>query len=95
MINISDVTELPAEELASILKQGTILRLPYLESRLLRAQEQVERFEEKHKTTLETLESQGLPDDAGYELHWQTFRIINTLESKPSGTPRTKYAWRM
>ncbi len=69
MIDILDVTELPAEELASIFKQGAILRLPYLESRLRRAQEQIKHFEEKYETTLETLKSQGLSDDAGYELH--------------------------
>lgn len=69
MINISDVAELPGEELASVFRQGAILRLPYLEGRMLRAQQQVEHFEEKHTTTLENLKSQGLPDDAGYELH--------------------------
>ena len=69
MANIWDAAELPAEELAFIFRQGAILRLPYLESRLLRAQEQIRRFEEKHGTTLAALEYQGLPDDAGYELH--------------------------
>jgi len=61
--------ELPVEELASILRQGVILRLPYLEGRLLQAREQVRCFEEKHKTTLDILRSQGLPDDADYEMH--------------------------
>jgi len=61
--------ELPVEELASILRQGVILRLPYLEGRLLQAREQVRCFEEKYKTTLDALRSQGLPDDADYEMH--------------------------
>ncbi|MEA3397507.1 MAG: hypothetical protein U9R05_08600 [Chloroflexota bacterium] len=69
MVNIWDTAELPAEELASIFKQGAILRLPYLESRLLQAREQIRCFEEKHKTTLAALKYQGLPDNAGYELH--------------------------
>lgn len=63
------MAELPVEELASILRQGAILRLPYLESRLLQAREQVRRFEEKYRTTLDVLGSQGLPDDADYEMH--------------------------
>lgn len=69
MVNIWDAADFPAEELASIFRQGAILRLPYLESRLLRAQEQIRRFEEKHETTLAALKYRGLPDDAGYELH--------------------------
>jgi hypothetical protein len=64
-----DMVELPTEELTSILRQGATLRLPYLESRLLQAQEQVGHFEGKYNTTLEALGSQGLPDDAGYEMH--------------------------
>ena len=69
MIEIVDMAALPAEELASILKQGAILRLPYLEGRLLQAREQVKRFEEKYRTTLDTLKSQGLPEAANYEMH--------------------------
>ncbi len=69
MVKVMDVAELPAEELASILRQGAILRLPYLEGRLLQAKEQVKRFEEKYGTTLDNLKSQGLPENADYEMH--------------------------
>ena len=68
-VEIREMAELPAEELTSILRQGAILRLPYLEGRLLQAREQVKRFEEKYKTTLDSLKSQGLPEDADYEMH--------------------------
>lgn len=65
-VNIADI---PPSELASILRQGAILRLPYLEARLLQARRQVEQFQEKYATTLERIEAEGLPDDAGYEMH--------------------------
>ncbi len=69
MENILGIAELPVEELTSILRQGAILRLPYLENRLLQAKEQVNRFEAEHGTTLDVLRVQGLPDDADYKLH--------------------------
>lgn len=69
MIEVVDMAELPGEELASILRQGAVLRLPYLEGRLLQAREEVKRFEEKYRTTLDALKSQGLPEDADYEVH--------------------------
>ncbi len=69
MENVLDITELPVEELASILRQGAILRLPYLENRLLQAKEQVNRFEAEYGTTLDLLRTRGLPDDADYKLH--------------------------
>jgi len=69
MIKVMDMAELPDEELASIFRQGAILRLPYLESRLLQAGEQIRRFEERYGTTLDALQSQGLPDNADYKMH--------------------------
>lgn len=60
---------LPEEELVPILKQGAVLRLPYLESRLVQAEQHVLFFEEKYAITLDRLRTQGLPDDAGYEMH--------------------------
>jgi len=45
------------------------LRLPYLEGRLLQAREQIKNFKKKYKITLNTLKSQGLPEDAHYEMH--------------------------
>jgi hypothetical protein len=99
---LMSMTELPAEELASILRQGAILRLPYLEGRLLQAREQVRRFEEKYGMTLDVLSSQGLPDDADYEMHedfieWEywsdvlhktglTIRNVKTLLEKAEET---------
>ncbi len=69
MVKVMGIAELPADELSSILRQGAILRLPYLESRLLQAKEQVRRFEEKYRTTLDALRDEGLPDEADYEVH--------------------------
>ncbi len=69
MVKVMGMAELPAEELSFILRQGAILRLPYLEGCLLQAKEQVRRFEEKYRTTLAVLRDEGLPDNAGYELH--------------------------
>jgi len=66
---VMDLAELPTEELASILKQGALLRLPYLQVRLRQAKEQVSSFEAKHDTTLDVLKRQGLPDDADYAMH--------------------------
>ena len=34
---VKKIPEIPAEELSNILKQGAMLRLPYLEGRLLQA----------------------------------------------------------
>ena len=45
MVKVIEQAEIPTQELASILKQGAILRLPYLEGRLLQAREQLKRFE--------------------------------------------------
>lgn len=65
------------------------------------AQERVNRFEATYATTLEDLETQGLPDDAGYQMHedfieWEhwhdvaveTGKALGQLESsgeKPGG----------
>jgi len=64
-----DLSALSAEELTSIVRQGAVLRLPYWEGQLLQAQEQVRHFEKKYGTTIDVLTTQGLPDDATYELH--------------------------
>lgn len=69
LIEVEDLAKLSSGELASILRQGATLRLPYLEGRLLQASEQVKRLQEKYRTALDTLKSQGLPEDAGYEMH--------------------------
>lgn len=69
IVELMDETKLPEEELTSILRQGALLRLPYLESRLQSAKTETERFEQEYQTTLEQLRRQGLPNDAGYEMH--------------------------
>ena len=69
MVKVMDIAELPDGELTSIFRQGAILRLPYLEGRLLQARARVRSFEEKYGTTLALLSSQGLPDDADYKMH--------------------------
>ena len=69
MMEIVNIPDLPHNELVLIIKQGAILRLPYLESRLLQAKAQIRYFEEKYGVTLSVLKSQGLPEDAGYEMH--------------------------
>ncbi len=68
-VEMSDLSALSAEELTSIVRQGAVLRLPYLEGRLFQAQEQVGRFEKKYGTTLDSLTVQGLPENANYEMH--------------------------
>lgn len=69
MIPPSVTIAIPAEELASILHQGALLRLPFLEGKLNQAAARVRDFEMKYSTTLSSLKQQGLPADAGYELH--------------------------
>ena len=65
----SKMVELPPRELASIIRQGAILRLPYLESRLFQARDNVRNFERKYNSTLNQLKAKGLPEDVGYEMH--------------------------
>jgi len=69
MISLSVTDEIPREELESILHQGALLRLPFLEGKLNQATARVKDFEEKHNITLPKLKQQGLPANAGYELH--------------------------
>jgi hypothetical protein len=68
-VSVMDIAELPSQEMLSILRQGSILRLPHLEGRLRQAQERVAAFEETYKITLDELLAQGLPDDANYQMH--------------------------
>ena len=69
MISLSVTSEIPSEELESILHQGALLRLPFLEGKLNQATARVRDFEEKHHITLSKLKQQGLPANANYELH--------------------------
>ncbi len=68
--NVSDVFSiLPQEDQEEIFNIGTAFRLLDLQKRLAQAQENVREFEAKYGTTLDVLESEGLPEDADYEMH--------------------------
>lgn len=89
-VNVLDIAELPAREMVSILRQGSVLRLPHLEARLQMAQERVNRFEATYATTLEELLTQGLPDDAGYQMHedfieWEHWHDVAVETEKALG----------
>lgn len=68
-INVMDIAELPAHEMLSILRQGSVLRLPHLEGRLRNAKEQVQQFELTYGKTLEQFRREGLPENANYQVH--------------------------
>ena len=69
MVKVLEMADIPAEELAYIVRQGATLRLPYLEACLLQAKEHIRGFTEKYGTTLQHLQAQGLPENAGYAMH--------------------------
>jgi len=60
---------LPPLEREAIITHGAVIRLSSLKQRLFLAQGKVRSFEEKYQTTLEALNANGLPDQAGYEMH--------------------------
>ena len=60
---------LPGTEREAIIRYGAVLRLSGLERQLALAEQKVHRLEAKYRTTLPRLETAGLPDDAGYEMH--------------------------
>ncbi len=60
---------LPRAERAIIINYGIILRLSHLKKQLFLAKSKIQHFAEKYDTTLIQLETVGLPDDAGYEMH--------------------------
>jgi hypothetical protein len=57
------------EEKASVISHGVALRLSDLQNRHFLAKSKIKQFEEKYHTTLEKLDAEGLPSDAGYEMH--------------------------
>jgi len=57
------------EEKANVISYGVALRLSDLENQHFLAKSKVQQFEEKYHSTLEKLDAEGLPDDAGYEMH--------------------------
>jgi hypothetical protein len=68
-MELASAIDIPAEELTHILRQGALLRLPFLQGRHRLAVEEVRRLESKYSTTLKELQEKGLPLDAGYEMH--------------------------
>ncbi len=60
---------LPRSEREAIIGYGAAVRLSSLKKRLFLAQSKERYFETKYHTTLEQLESDGLPDDANFEIH--------------------------
>ncbi len=78
---------LPREEREAIISHGVALRLSNLKKRLFLAESKVGHFERQYQTTLSQLEAEGLPDDAGYEMHedyimWHHWAsVINKLEA--------------
>jgi len=62
-------SSLGSEEKISIISYGVALRLSALRKRLFLAENQVRNFEERYGLPLEKLDTEGLPDDAGYEMH--------------------------
>lgn len=69
IVSVMDIAELPSREMLSILRQGSVLRLPHLEARLRQAQERLTHFEGVYQTTLNHLTTHGLPDNANYQFH--------------------------
>ena len=57
------------EERVKIITHGAAFRLSDLRNRLILAQSKIEQFQAKYEQSLEDIERDGLPDDAGYEMH--------------------------
>jgi len=60
---------LASDEKKTILTHGMAFYLSAIKKRLLLARTKVQEFKKKYHTTIEKLESEGLPDDAGFEMH--------------------------
>ena len=60
---------LPRQERNVIISYGVTLWLSNLRKRLFLAENKVRHFEQKYEVTLAQLDADGLPDDAGYEMH--------------------------
>jgi len=60
---------LPREERKTIISHGAAFRLSHLRKRLFLAESKVRHFEEKCNVSLAQLDTDGLADDAGYEMH--------------------------
>jgi hypothetical protein len=64
-----DFLALPQAERQTIISYGAALRLSDLRKRLFLAESKVRYFEDKYNTRLARLDADGLPDDAGVEMH--------------------------
>jgi len=71
---------LPPLEREAIITHGAVIRLSSLKQRLFLAQSKVRSFEEKYQTTLETLNANGLPDQADYEMHEDYLMLMHWTE---------------
>ena len=60
---------LAREERETIIRHGVALRVTDLQQRLFLAKSKLRAFAEQYQTTLEQLDTAGLPDDASYEMH--------------------------
>jgi hypothetical protein len=68
--NIAELFQtLSVAEQNAVLSHGAAIRLSDLKHRHFLAQSKVRHFEEKYQTTLAQLESDGLPEQADYEMH--------------------------
>ncbi len=62
-------SSLSTEEKVSVISHGVVLRLSEWKKRLFLAESKVRHFEEKYHTSLDELDTKGLPDDAEHEMH--------------------------
>ena len=60
---------LPDKDRETIISYGASLRLTSLKKRFFLADQKVKYFENQYKTTLEKVETEGIPDDANHEMH--------------------------
>ncbi len=60
---------LPRVEREAIISYGAALRLSSLRKRQFLAQSKIHALEGKYHKTLAQVDADGLPDDAGYEMH--------------------------
>lgn len=60
---------LPRVEREAIIAYGAAIRLTSLKKRQFLAESKMRHFQEKYGTSLTQLEMEGLPDDAGFEMH--------------------------
>jgi len=79
---------LPQEELASIIKEGLVVRLPLFEGRRALAKEKIHHFEKKYKKKYSYFKLKGIPQKADYEAH-EDFVEWNYWENTLAQTEKT------